>query len=80
MSYHIVGLRLVLCDGAQRDRGNSVHVSLDPEILGGQTFLWDIMRGQGRASFPWPLQSCLCFLESLCSNCNQLLSSKTNDA
>lgn len=51
MSYHIVGLRLVLCDGAQRDRGNSVHVSLDPEILGGQTFLWDIMRGQGKKGF-----------------------------
>lgn len=51
MSYHIVGLRLVLCDGAQRDRGNNVHVSLDPKILGGQTFLWDIMRGQGKRGF-----------------------------
>lgn len=32
VSYHIVGLRLVLCDGDQKDRDNDVHVSLHPEI------------------------------------------------
>lgn len=56
MSYHIVGLRLV-CDGAQRDRSNNVHVSQDPEILGGQTFLWDVMRGKGKRGLPFPAPS-----------------------
>lgn len=42
----------MLCDGDQRDRGDSVHVPPDPEILGGQTFLWEVMRGKGKRGFP----------------------------
>lgn len=81
MSYHIVGLRLV-CDGAQRDRGDNVHV-----VIGSRdTWRTDVSLGrherEGKegASFPCPLQPFLCFLERLCSNRSQLLSSKTNDA
>lgn len=51
MSYHIVGLRLVLCDEDQWDKENNVRVSPVPEILRGQTFLWEVMRGKENRGF-----------------------------
>ena len=45
----------MLCGGDQRDRDKDVQVSLDPEILcivlGGQRFLWEVVRRKEERAF-----------------------------